>query len=70
MLFWSLSLAAFNILSVFSMFSVLIIICPEDFLFSSNLFGVLYVSCTFLDFSYVRKNFLYDFVENISWTLN
>ena len=35
------SLTAFNILSLFSAFFVLIIMCQEEFLFWSSLFGVL-----------------------------
>jgi hypothetical protein len=37
----SFSLAAFNILFLFSAFFVLIIMCGEEFLFCSSLFGVL-----------------------------
>jgi hypothetical protein len=37
----SFSLTAFNVLSLFSAFVVLIIMCREDFLFWSSLFGVL-----------------------------
>ena len=36
---WPFSLTAFNILSLFSMFGVLIIMCWEVFLFWSSLFG-------------------------------
>jgi hypothetical protein len=35
------SLTAFNILSLFSAFVVLIIMCQEEFIFWSSLFGVL-----------------------------
>jgi hypothetical protein len=38
---WPFSRAAFNILSLFRAFVVLIIMCREEFLFSSSLFGVL-----------------------------
>jgi hypothetical protein len=38
---WPFSLTAFNILSLFSVFVVLIIMCQEEFLFWSSLFGVL-----------------------------
>lgn len=35
-------LATFNIPSLFCMFSILIIVCHGEFLFSSSLFDVLY----------------------------
>jgi hypothetical protein len=38
---WPFSLTAFNILSLFSAFVILIIMCQEEFLFWSSLFGVL-----------------------------
>ena len=38
---WPFSLTAFSIISLFSAFCVLIIICQEEFLFWSSLFGVL-----------------------------
>jgi hypothetical protein len=38
---WLFPFTAFNIISLFCTFSVLIIMCQEDFLFSSNLLGVL-----------------------------
>jgi hypothetical protein len=38
---WPFSLTAFNILSLFSAFVVLIIMCREEFLFWSSLFGVI-----------------------------
>jgi hypothetical protein len=38
---WPFSLTAFNTLSLFSAFVVLIIMCREEFLFWSSLFGVL-----------------------------
>jgi hypothetical protein len=40
------SLAAFNILSLFSVLVVLMVICHVIVLFWSSLFGVLEVSCT------------------------
>ena len=45
---WSFSFAAFHILSLLCIFSILIIICQANFLFWFNLLRVLYVSCTFL----------------------
>lgn len=64
-----LSLLAFNLLSLFSMFNLLIIIYQVDFLFSSNLFCVLNASCIFMGISFFmlrncsymiffKKNFL------------
>jgi hypothetical protein len=38
---WPFSFTAFNILSLFSAFVFLIIMCQEEFLFWSSLFGVL-----------------------------
>ena len=38
---WPFSLAAFNILCLFNAFVVLIIMCREEFLYCSNIFGVL-----------------------------
>jgi hypothetical protein len=38
---WTFSLTAFNILSFFSIFGVLIIMCQEEFPFWFSLFGVL-----------------------------
>ena len=38
---WPFSLTAFNIPSLFCVFVVLIIMCQEEFLFWSSLFGVL-----------------------------
>ena len=46
---WSFPLAAFNIFSLFCMFSVLMIMYQVDFIFWSNLFGALYVSYTLID---------------------
>jgi hypothetical protein len=44
-------LIAFNILSLFSAFVVLIIMCREEFLVWFSLFGVLWVSCMFMGIS-------------------
>lgn len=47
-----LSLLAFNLLSLFSMFNLLIIMYQVDFLFSSNLFCILNASCIFIGISF------------------
>jgi hypothetical protein len=47
-------LTSFNILSWFSTFVVLIIMCLEGFLFWSSLFGVLEASCMFMGISFFR----------------
>ena len=51
---WSCSLAAFDILSLFYAFSVLIIMWWEYFLFWSHLFIFLQISCTCMAFSFFR----------------
>ena len=43
-----------NILPFFSAFVVLIIMCWEEFLFRSSLFGVLLASCMFMSISFFR----------------
>ena len=48
------SLTAFNILSLVRAFVVLIIMCQEEFLFWSSLFGVLSASCMFMGISFFR----------------
>jgi len=51
---WPLSITAFNILSLFCTFDVLIIIWQEEFVFWFNLFGVRYTSCMFISISFFR----------------
>ena len=51
---WSLSLAAFNILTLFGTFSVLIMMCLNEFPFWPSLLSVLYGSCTFLGTSFCK----------------
>ena len=48
------SLAALKILPLICVFSILIIMWQEDFLFWSNLLGVLYISCTLICISIFR----------------
>jgi hypothetical protein len=48
------SLSALKILFLFSVFVVLIIMCREEFLFWSSLFGVLQASCMFMGISFYR----------------
>ena len=47
-------LTAFNILSLFSAFVVLITMCQEEFLFCPSLFGVIKASCMFMGISFFR----------------
>ena len=62
-------LTAFDILSLFSAFVVLIIMCQEEFLFWSSLFGVVYASCMVMAISFLRYGkFSYIFFDDISWT--
>jgi hypothetical protein len=53
-LYVTFSLTDFNILSLFSAFVVLIIMCQEEFLFWSSRFGVLQASCIFMGISFFR----------------
>lgn len=51
---WSLLLAVSNLFSLFSTFSVLIIVCCREFLFESYLFDLLYASSLLIVTSFFR----------------
>ena len=67
------SLTDFNILSLFCAFVVLIIMCQEEFLFWSSLFGVLLSSCMFMVIPFFRLGkfssiiLLKIFTDLLSW---
>jgi len=64
---WPFSSSAFNILSLFCAFDVLTIMWWEEFLFWSNIVGVLQASCMFMGISFFRLGKFSSMILLVLW---